>query len=185
MRGVIPAHLSARFAALDALAPAAEMPAPWTIVAVVAVGGLTHAGFADSTDLLLAISPSGRSVFECRDATRVVRDDEDAVIDAGNLTTAGIGPLTDRTIRLSGLSGGGFPTRTSDGWGLERNPAAWPDDEIFLSAPGQTLLWSPPDEPLRLTKLAGFAAELRAYGFSPTGNSFVVATAADITIATR
>jgi hypothetical protein len=35
---------------------------------------------------------------------------------------------------------------------------------------------------MKLTKLAGFTSEIRAFGFSPTGQSLVVATAADVSI---
>jgi hypothetical protein len=38
---------------------------------------------------------------------------------------------------------------------------------------------------MQLTKLSGLGAELRAFGFSPTGRSLIIATAADIRIIGR
>ena len=145
-----------------------------------AVGGLTDVGFAESADVLLA---EGRGVFDCREAGLLARDDDtDFGFDVGNLQVAGIGPLSHTLVRTSGLHGGGLAVTTVDGWGLERHPLSWPDDEFFLSPPGQTMLWQPPGDEMRLTKFAGFSSEVRAFGFSPTGKTFIFATAADISV---
>ena len=48
--------------------------APWSQVAVRAVGGLTEVGFADDTDLLLVVSSRGRGVFDCCSGQIVARD---------------------------------------------------------------------------------------------------------------
>jgi hypothetical protein len=185
MRGKVPPHLGGRFADLDALAPAAAPPAPWANVAVVAVGGLTDVGFADSTDSLLVVSSAGRGLVDCRTGSLIARDDDDAPFDRANLLVAGIGLSADCRIRTGGLAGGGLAIRTCDGWSVERHPLSWPDDELFVSPPGQTMLWQPPGEPMQLTKLSGLGAELRAFGFSPTGRSLIIATAADIRIIGR
>jgi len=38
---------------------------------------------------------------------------------------------------------------------------------------------------MNLTKLGGFITEIRTFGFSPTGLSFVVATSSDVIIFSR
>ncbi len=180
MRGEIPQNLRARFADLDRL-PTTTVPDPWRQTATFAVGGLADVGFAESTDFLLAISSAGRGVFDCAHGTLLGRDDSaDFGFDVGNLLAEGLGPLAHVRVRTSGLHGGGLALTTVDGWSLERDPRSWPDEQLFLSPPGQTMLWQPPGQPMRLTKLADLLAELRAYGFSPTGRTFIVATAADI-----
>jgi hypothetical protein len=161
----------------------ATAPEPWKQIAVAAVGGLTDVGFGESTDLLLVASGAGRGVFDCRTGVRLARDaGDDLIFDIGNLLLDGIGPLAGKRVRMSGMYGGGLACQTTDGWCVERHPLAWPDDELFLSRPGQSMLWSPPSQPMKLTKLAGFTSEIRAFGFSPTGQSLVVATAADVSI---
>lgn len=150
-----------------------------------AVGGLTSVGFYDSSDLLLAASSNGLGVFDCRTGQRLARDDGESEFDIGNLLMKGIGPLADKQVRMSGIYGGRLACQTADGWRLEAVPLSWPDEEIILSPPGQTMLWCPADQSVKLHKLAGFATELRAFGFSPTGRCFVVATAADISIFSR
>jgi hypothetical protein len=152
-------------------------------VAAFAVGGLTSVGFGESSDLLLAASGAGRGVFDCRKGELLARDDaEEFSFDIGNLVAEGIGPLAQERVRMSGIYGGGLACRTADGWKIERHPLSWPDDELILSPPGQSMLWTPPGQPMLLTKLAGFISEVRAFGFSPTGYSLVVATAADISV---
>jgi hypothetical protein len=186
MRGVVPQHLKTRFDALGELPPMAEAPEPWRQLGIRTVGGLTGIGFAESSDLLLVTSSAGRGVFDCRTGAVVARDGDDQFdFDIGNLLVEGIGPLASTRIRMSGLQGGGLPRRTTDGWGIEALPLSWPDEELILSPPGQTMLWSPPGTPMAAWKLAGFTSQVRAFGFSPTGQCLVVATAADITIFER
>lgn len=182
MRGVVPEHLRNRFDVLDRMAPT-NPPAPWRRVTLLSMGGLTDVGFANSSDLLLVISSAGRSVVDGAKGVVVARDDEDDFeFDAGNLLAEGIGPLEGVMVRTGGMRGGGLSARTPDGWGLEHHPLSWPDDELFLSPPGQTMLWTAPGQPVSLTKFAGFASEIRAFGFSPTGRCFALATASDVTI---
>jgi hypothetical protein len=177
---MVPPHLEVRFAALDGLPPGTIPPDPWKKVATFAVGGLASVGFDESSDLLLVTSSAGRGVFDCVHGVRLARDSGDFDFDIGNLTVAGIGPVAGKLIRVAGLDGGGLSWGTTDGWGIERHPASWPEDVFFLSPPGHSMLWSPAGQPLRLTKLAGFISEVRAFGFSPTGRTLVVATASDI-----
>jgi hypothetical protein len=183
-KGNVPDHLRARFDYLDALAPATLM-SPWERLPVVAVGGLWHVGFAPQSDLLLAISSSGRGVIDCTTGTRIARDDSEYYPDIPSLEGEGIGPLDGINIRLAGGEGGGLTRGTFDGWGIELHPLSWPDEELFLCPPGQSMLWHPPKEEPTLFKLKPLPSTLVAYGFSPTGLSLVIATSSDIEIFRR
>lgn len=175
----IPDHLRERFGQLDSLPIAA--PPVWRLVAHHAVGGLTEVGFADGSDFLLVLSSSGRGVIDALSGDRLARDDsENYPFEVGSLSSVGIGPLEGMSIRMSGLSGGGLPNGTDDGWSVERHPLAWPDEELFLSEPGHTMLWSPAGRAMAVYRLGNFVTEIRAFGFSPTGKSFVVATSSDL-----
>ena len=173
----IPSHLKERFDALQSMPVASSLPPPWSGPTSIAVGGLTDVGFRDSSDLLMCISSTGRGVIDCLAGSKIARDDSDELaFDLGNLLAAGIGPLADAQIRTAGLAGGGLPSGTQDGWSAQRHPFAFPDEQLFVAPPGQTMLWTRCGEEMRLTKLGGFVTELRAFGFSPTGRSFVIAT---------
>lgn len=146
-----------------------------------AVGGLTDVGFADATDFLICMSADGLGVFDCLTGERVARDrDGNFAFDTGNLLVDGIGPLEGQRVRTARLAGGGLAVGTDDGWSVERHPFAFPDAEVFIAPPGQSLLWTQQGKEVRLCKLGGFVTELRAYGFSPTGRSFVIATSSDV-----
>lgn len=182
----VPEHLRERFDLLERLPVERDLPKPWRNVGTFAVGGLTDVGFADSSDLLLCISGSGRGVFDCLAGLRVARDDSsDFAFDLGNLIAEGIGPLAGQRIRTAGMYGGGLASGSGDGWCIERHPFSFPDDELFVSPPGHTMLWTRRDEEVRLTKLGRFVTELRAFGFSPTGRTLVVAVSSDVTIFAR
>jgi len=186
MRGIIPKHLQARFNALDKLQARKNLPAPWQEPVFFAIGGLTCAGFAENSDLLLTVSHDGRGVLDCHEGSMIARDDSNEFnFDFGNLKVEGIGPLAGQKVHMSGLYGGGLACQTTDGWSIERHPLSWPDDELFLSPPGQTLLGSHADQPVDVSKLANFSSEIRAFGFSPTGRSLIIATAADISLFRR
>ena len=83
------------------------------------------------------------------------------------------------------MAGGGLAARTLDGWSVEKHPFAFPEEQLFVAPPGQSMLWTPRGEKIRLSKLGGFVTELRAYGFSPTGRTFVVATSSEVMMFAR
>lgn len=182
----VPPHLLARFAALERLSAERALPAPWQPPIEYAVGGLTDVGFGDSSDLLICVSGQGRGLFDCISGTLVARDQGKVFeFDIGNLLVEGLGPLEGQKIRTAGLAGGGLAHLTHDGWGVERHPFAFPDEQLFVSPPGHGMLWTPKGEKIRLCKLTGFITELRAFGFSPTGRTFVVATSSDVAMFRR
>lgn len=99
-----------------------DPPAPWKIFSY-AVGGLSCVGYAPDSDLLLALSPTGRGVFDCLSGERVARQRVDEagdwdILDRRRLTAPGIGPLDGKSIRVAGIWGGGLPVMSPDGWEL-------------------------------------------------------------------
>ena len=155
-------------------------PRPWKRLAVHPVGGLSEVGFADDSDLLLVVSTQGRSVIDCRSGELIARDrteSNDDWHDERRLRAKGIGLLENHTIRLTGLHGGGLLNCGKDGWSIEALPLAWPDVNLLLVEPWQSIY----DDATRFTKLA-MEREVRAFGFSDTGISLVLATSSDVTI---
>jgi hypothetical protein len=153
---------------------------PWTRITDRAVGGLTEVGFAEDTDLLLVVSSQGRGVIDCRSGELVARDrtePDDGWYDERRLRAFGIGPLEGQLIRLTGLHGGGLPRCGRDGWWTEAITLEWPDVNLLLGGPWGWIF----DEKTPFVKLA-VAREVRAFGFSDTGESFVLATSSDVTV---
>lgn len=180
----IPDHLKEVYRRLILL-PEDQPPHPWRHLPMMAVGGLTDVGFADSSDTLIAVSPNGRGLFDCLTGDRLDRDrSQDYEFDTANLLVRGIGPLANCMIRTAGLHGGGLANQTADGWRLECATLAWPYDYLFLSPPGHWALGPAFGKPGNVTRLPVFS-ELHAFGFSPTGNVMVVATSSDLDVYVR
>lgn len=139
-----------------------EPPTPWRRIGAFGVGGLTEVGFGTESDLLLVISPQGRGVFDCESGEKVARNrDEGDWQDTFALEADGIGPLAHRRIRTSGLSGGGLPLCTRDGWTVENFVLDWPDHTLLLVEPGSWAYGDAFGKPANCTKLA-VESELRA-----------------------
>ncbi len=85
---------------------------------------------------------------------------------------------------MSGLFGGGLPAGTSDGWAAERLVLQWPEEMLVLVPPGSWILGLAFNKPANFEKIS-VGSEIRAWGFSPTGKSLVLATSSDVTIYTR
>ena len=70
------------------------MPSPWRKVTYLAVGGLTEAGFAAGS-LLLVVSHQGRAVVDPASGDMLARDRQEtgAWFDAARRAAPGIGPL--------------------------------------------------------------------------------------------
>ncbi len=179
----IPPHI-AEFARHLQTLPVQPPPLPWHHRATYAVGGLLAVGYAEDSDLLLVISSQGRGVFDCRSGTRVARDYADAydIFDEIKLTAQGIGPLDGRTVRVAGLYGGGLPNSTRDGWSLHAFPTPWPQHSIVLAYPFKSVYQ---DTAYTVKVGVDDACELRTYGFSETGGSFIVALSCEIAIFAR
>ena len=162
-----------------------EPPNPWRRIGVFAVGGLTDVGFGADTDLLLVVSSQGRGVFDCMNGEKVARDyDVGDRPDTVALEADGIGPLAHQRIRTSGLLGGGLPRCTRDGWTAEDFVLDWPDHTLLLVLPGSWAYGDSFGKPADFAKVA-VESELRAWGFSPTGKSLILATSSDLSIWNR
>lgn len=161
-------------------APISPPPLPWRVLGGNAVGGLTEIGFADDSDLLLIVSSQGRGVINCRTGELIARDrsePDDDWYDECRLRAFGIGPLDGQLIRLTGLHGGGLPNTGRDGWWVEAIALDWPDVNLILGRPWGSIY----DGKTPFAKLA-VEREIRAFGFSDTGESIVIATSSDVTV---
>jgi hypothetical protein len=164
-------------------APIGPPPPPWRELDVIATGGLTEVGFARGSDLLLVCSHVGRGVFDGLTGERLARDRSEAFdADLAELEAEGIGPLAGQRIRMAGLHGGGLAASTPDGWSVERLTLDWPDDELLLVPPGGSIY--PPRPVFHRLEGAGVTS-LRAFGFSPTGRTLVIATSSELVLASR
>jgi hypothetical protein len=158
-------------------------PEPWRLISSLAVGGLTEVGFVDDSELILVLSWQGRGVVDCVTGEKLARDRSD---DRGEwygddrLIAKGFGPLDGQLVRLSGIWGGGLPTFTTDGWGARSLTLEWPRQHLLLTEP-RADLYRPN---ARVSKLA-IHSEVRAFGFSYSGRTLIIATSSDLTIYSR
>jgi hypothetical protein len=161
-----------------------EVPDPWKLVSTVVIGGLRSLGFDQESENLLIVSSQGRGVIDCLTGEKTARDDEEFYEGETNLEAQGIGILSDRTIRMAGLFGGGLPIITEDGWQLECVTLKWPEQMLILLPPSSYLYGPVTGHPDNMTKIFEDSC-IRAYGFSYTGRSLVIATTSDVTIFAR
>ncbi len=165
--------------------PTRDPPSPWRRVGSFAVGGLAAVGFASNTDLLLVVSSPGRGVFDCLEGQKIDRDPSDSFhLDEIALEADGIGPSSGQRIRLSGIYGGGLPHLTRDGWSAEAFALDWPEVSLVLVPPGSWAFGDAFGKPADYVKVA-VESEVRAWGFSPTGKSLILATSSDLTVFAR
>ena len=158
----------------------APAPEPWALVAEKSIRHLLAVGFSKDATLLLVVG-RGRWVIDVATG-EIVAEDPDPNIDA-HLTEnrqlcAGLGPMADEFVPISGFFGGGLATSTADSWWLFRCAIDWPTERVVLQARDANLYNS-----FRgLTQLPGSNQEIRAAGFSPDGRSLVVATTSRLKI---
>jgi hypothetical protein len=146
-----------------------RMASTWRKVTYLAVGGLTEVGFANGS-MLLVVSHQGRGVVDLASGELLARDRQEtgAWFDAARRAALGIGPLDGEWIGVCGLAGGRLPAATADGWQARAS-----GDCVTVSAPGRRLLQIHESE------------EMRAFGFSPDGTTFVIATSPGLAIYRR
>ncbi|MFG3030795.1 hypothetical protein ACGFZJ_20040 [Streptomyces sp. NPDC048253] len=178
-------------------APVVPAPEPWRPVFEyeygVPVGGLLGIGFASHPDrghdLVMVVSHDGHGLFDAVTGERIARDrdpdPEDSTPDAvADLTCPGLGPIAGSRVHIAGLFGGGLHTTTEDGWTLEAVTPAWPNDRVLLSVDGGLPHSGPYGEKWWHIFHSTYS-ELRAFGFSPSGETIAVATSSDVSLWTR
>jgi len=162
----------------------AEPPPPWIRMATFAIAGLLEVGFSRESEHLLIASSSGRGVIDCACGEQVARDYSEYPSTDRYLECQGIGPLAGESIRMSGMSGGGLASGTVDGWVTEAVSLDWPNHHLLLVEPDSWLYGARYSRPSSFHKLAT-ASELRAFGFSYSGLTLIIAAASDVTIYRR
>jgi hypothetical protein len=154
--------------------PFGEPPPPWGAVTLPQVGGTTEVGFGPASDLLLVMTHAGRGVLDCTTGELVARDDAtEFPFDVQASEAEGIGPLAGCRVRLSGIHGGGLSRMTADGWGVDELAIDWPDVTLLLEPPGTSALCD--GGAAGVVKIEPDLTELRAWGFSPTGRTLLLA----------
>lgn len=160
--------LRRRIRAMETTAPMA----PWRAKSGCSVGGLEMVGYGENSDLILILSSSGRGIFDALNGWKTARDTDNSQdwFDDTRLQCLGIGPLKEQVVPMAGLYGGGLPRVSRDGFVLEVVAPTWPDFRVLMSPPGATV-----HRNLEQCVQVEEDYEIRAFGFSPTGKSFLVA----------
>ncbi|MFJ2363333.1 hypothetical protein ACIPIN_06335 [Pseudomonas sp. NPDC087697] len=164
--------------------PISPPPSPWEIAAQFAVGSLLEVGFDRDSELLLVTSSAGRSVIDCLTGQKIATDYTGDVESNQYLEAEGIGPLAGRAIPMAGINGGSLPVGAFDGWVVENVPLNWPCHHLLLIEPGSWLHGARYKQASTFHKLA-IEIELRAFGFSYTGRTLVIATSSSLIVYRR
>jgi hypothetical protein len=141
------------------------------------VGGATGVGFAPDSDLLLVASVDGRGVFDCSTGERVARERGPGQdwFDTEHLAAEGIGPLSGQRILVSGLYGGGLSKITPDGWFADTIPIGFLESGHYLRRPDKQWYMSERDD-FGVIRIEPDITEFRAFGFSQTGRTLLLAS---------
>lgn len=157
----------------------------WTKKKVAMVGGLFAVGFGSGLDLILVVSHDGRGIFNSLIGELIARDEKPPAkswFSEVPYQAIGIGPLEGQSIPLAGIHGRGLLRFTRSGWSLDVICLDWPDNVVFLQPPMKDILIENQSQGcVRIDE----PEEIRAVGFSETGQSFIIATSSDITFYAR
>lgn len=149
---------------------------------VFAIGGLSEIGFSkQNSNLLLVISSQGRGVIDCQKGELIERDYDTNWDwrDSYEMTAQGIGVLSKEKILVSGLHGGGLPLMNKNGDGLLYMATEWPIIDIIFEPNFKSIYKE--NEAKECFRIF-HDYELRTYGFSYDGETFVIATSSEIII---
>lgn len=153
-----------------------------------AVGGLREIGFSNNSDLLIVLSGNGRGIFDCIKAEKIDRDYNDYYTDYWNATNGiieGFGVLKGQKIICGGFEAPSpLQVSTPDGWQINIENEVRPDWKN-RDEPAQVLYLKHPTRSKKIEMCVYHYGINRAYGFSETGNSFVIAESGDLHIWNR
>ena len=150
-----------------------------------AIGGLQNIGYVPGEDLLVVLSAQGQGIFDCLTGQRIARSNEEWYPKFNDKTFSvdGFDILSNTSIPTSGIYGGDRLIKsTMDNWKVTaKTKTQWKGlratkrTKIYLYSPNNTAIQVGEDGP----------CELRAFGFSDTGKSFVIALSCELKIFSR
>jgi hypothetical protein len=153
--------------------PESEAPLPWKRVPI-RMSSVVAAGFGANSELLAVLTHSGLGIVDAVTGKIVTMSTEETEsVSPIPVSITGIGPLSGERVALAGIWGGGLKTMTLDGWVLHRIAPNWPFESVILCSPD---FESFEDEDKTTTIFKDVSSEIRAFGFSDSGQSLVVAS---------
>lgn len=152
------------------------------------IGGLQNVGYAAQSDIVMVLSSQGQGIFNCRNGEKIARLHNDmnwVGFDDVTNTVAGFDCLQDQVINTSGLYGGDCLSKISnDGWELTAEPRHAAKGGIS-DYPSTHIILTQSTTMAKMKVAEDGACELRAFGFSDTYMSFIVATSCELIIYSR
>lgn len=129
----------------------------------------------------MIISSQGRGLIDCVNFELIARDYDTNWdwINSYEMTAKGIGEISDEILPVSGLHGGGLPLMNKNGDSLSFMATEWPIIDIIFEPNFKSIYQN--DE-AKECFLLFHDFEIRAYGFSYDGKTFVIATSSEINI---
>lgn len=161
----------------------------WTHKNTFAIGGLENIGFAPNQDFLLVLSSQGQGIFDCKTGDKIARETNNGdwwnSFDQSANSILGFDFLDKIEILTQGLYGvDNLPKRSEDGWELLCTDPQ-PDDKPFEKYLVKSIYLVSPDREQKLLICKDGPCEFRAFGFSDSGETFVVASSCDLVIYSR
>jgi len=148
-----------------------------------AIGGLQSVGYVNEGDNLIVLSSQGRGIFNCLTGEKIFRDDYDwwRDFDPESSSVKGFGGEVGKMIKTYGLYNPNeqMPQQTADGYKLSLTQPQ-PDDPPFEKYLVQSIFIAHQEDKIFVSKDG--PCEFRAFGFSETRNSFIVASSCDLVI---
>ncbi len=159
----------------------------WNKIGFQSVGGLREVGFIEDTDYLMVLG-RGRTIFNCLTNEKTARDRQDYYVENWDAST-GIIEGFDLFVGKQILCGGfEYPDsmlkETKDKWGIKIEQDIRPDYKKELKEAEVMYLISERGNVKIEVKVFHYSIT-RAYGFSKTGKSFIVAESDGVTMWVR
>lgn len=160
----------------------------WNKIGHHAVGGLREVGFVENTDYLLVLGSNGRTIFNCITNEKTARDRQDYYSENWDYNTGiieGVGLFEGKKIICGGFE---FPDptlkETNDSWSIKIKKELRPNYKNELQRAEVMFLFN--SKTSREIEVEVFHYSItRAYGFSNTGRSFIIAHSHGVDIWTR
>jgi len=158
----------------------------WVHKNTFAIGGLENVGFVPAKEFLIVLSSQGQGIFDCKTGEKIARQNDngewwDKFNEESN-SIIGFDFLDNVEIRTHGFYGeDNLPKINEEGWELMLTDPE-PDEKPFEKYLVQKIYLVSPNKKKKIFISKDGPCELRAYGFSDSGKTFIVALSCELVI---